>query len=71
MEIKQTTKTDISLTSEDVEQIVKEYLESKGYTIESIYAKTKVVYEDMGEWSSTKFDGFNIVADKLVQTKDI
>jgi len=71
MEIKQTTKTDISLTSGDVKKIVKDYLESKGYTIESIHAKTKTVYEMMGDLGSTEFDGFRVVANTLVQTKDI
>ena len=66
MKIQQKTETTIVLTSEDVQCIVKEYLESKGYKIDDIYPQTKTVYTDhMDTYGRVDFDGFKIKANTL------
>ena len=65
MKIQQKTETTIVLTSEDVQCIVKEYLESKGYKIDDIYPQIKTVYTDHMDYGGEEFDGFKIKADTL------
>lgn len=66
MNIHQKTETTIVLTSEDVQNIVKEYLETKGYKIDEIYPQTKTVYTDhMDSYGSVEFSGFRIKANTL------
>lgn len=66
MNISQKTETTIVLTSEDVQCIVKEYLESKGYKIDNIYPQIKTVYTDhMDSYGREEFNGFTIKANTL------
>ena len=70
MNIHQKTETTIVLTSEDVQNIVKEYLETKGYKIDEIYPQTKTVYaNDMDSYGDVEFSGFRIKANTLDEKK--
>lgn len=70
MKIHQKTETTIVLTSEDVQNIVKEYLETKGYKIDEIYPQTKTVYSDhMDSYGNVEFSGFRIKANTLDEKK--
>lgn len=65
MEIQTTTLTSIKLSAKDVQEIITEYLQNKGFTIEQYSTKIKTVYDGgMGDYGSEEFAGIDITANK-------
>jgi hypothetical protein len=60
MEIKQKTQTTLTLTAQDVEKIVTEYLDKLGYTVAAVYPQIKTVYD--GDYNSEEFAGLQVLA---------
>ena len=65
MKIEEKMETTIVLTSEDVQDIVKQYLENEGYVIDGIYPKTK------DHEGCMNFDGFRIKANIINKIRTI
>jgi len=73
MKIQEKIETTIILTADDIKNIVKEYLETKGYKIkiDEIYPQiSKTEYDDL-LICHEYFDGFKIKANSSSETKTI
>lgn len=67
MEINTTTTTSIILSANDVEEIVRGHLKSKGFEVNSYYPDIKMVYTDhLDTYGTQTFNGVRIIAN----TKD-
>jgi molybdopterin-guanine dinucleotide biosynthesis protein A len=72
MKIEEKMETTIVLTSEDVQDIVKQYLENEGYVIDGIYPQTKRTYIDHTDHEGCMdFDGFRIKANIINKIRTI
>ncbi len=60
------TETTIMLTPDDVEKIVKEYIENQGHTVSFMHPKVTSRY-DMG-YDTHEFDGFKVIVDVSEKT---
>jgi hypothetical protein len=64
MEIQTTTLTSIKLSAKDVQEIVTEYLQNKGFTIEQYSPRWKTSYDSEFDPGTEEFAGIDITANK-------
>jgi hypothetical protein len=64
MEIQTTTQTSIKLSAKDVQEIVTEYLQNKGFTVEQYSTRFKTSYGSEFDPGTEEFDGVSITANK-------
>lgn len=68
MKATQTSKTTIVLSREELEEIVKQHLEMKHLTVDSMYPRIETVHDgSMGDSETEEFRGYRIVANTKVK----
>jgi hypothetical protein len=68
MKATKTSKTEVVLTRNDIEYIIKEYLEMKHLTVDSLSPQIKTVYDGcMGDPGTDEFTGYKIIANTKVE----
>ena len=72
MEVSTITKTTIKLSAEDVKEIVREHLKSKGFEIDTYSENIQTVYDDhMDHYGTETFMGITVVANTQVKKVEL
>jgi len=66
MEVNTVTKTTIKLSAEEVKEIIRQHLKSKGFEMDSYSTNIQTVYENsMDQYGTETFTGVTVVANTL------